>query len=111
MSHPRWADRVPAPETYRAPKERSRPEIVAEQDEAAGGRKRRKVILPDGGEATASIELKFLGGRRIYAYLRYIRGRRTVSTYVGEAPGRTRAERLQSAWKKARADRLLTPRL
>jgi DNA mismatch endonuclease (patch repair protein) len=85
------------------------PEAVAEQDRAAGGADRRAVRLPGGRTATGSVELKFLGGRRIYAYLRYIRDGRTVATYVGEAPGATREERLRVAWAKVHADGLTDP--
>ncbi len=99
--HPRWADAVPEPSTYKAPPGRTRAEAVAEQDAAAGGRNTRRVALSDGGVALASIELKFLGGRRIYAYLRYMRGGRTVSRYVGDAAGDTRRERLSRAWARA----------
>jgi DNA mismatch endonuclease (patch repair protein) len=65
------------------------------------------VTLPDGGQATASVELKFLGGRRVYAYLRHTEGGRTVSRYVGEVPGKDREERRRGAWRQAREKRLL----
>jgi hypothetical protein len=104
--HPRWADDPPDPETYRAQPGRSRNAAVAEQDLAAGGLSRR-VRLPDGTQRTASVELKFLGGRRVYAYLRYQNQGRTVTTYLGEAPGRDRVERLRVAWRIARARGLL----
>lgn len=98
--HPRWAPERPAPETYRPPANRSRAEAIAEQDRAAGGRERRKLALTNGGHATASIELKSLGGRRIYAYLRYTVDGRTHCDYIGEAHGRTRFQRLHNAWLK-----------
>jgi len=97
--HPRWAAEKPHSSTWRAPRGRSRAEAIAEQDRAAGGGNRRVVALPDGGRSTGSIELKLLGGRRVYAYLRYTQNRRTVAVYVGEATGQTRAERLRSAWR------------
>lgn len=62
--------------------------------------------LSNGKVALASIELKFLGGRRIYAYLRYTRDGCTVSRYVGPAPGANRRERLETAWRTAREARL-----
>jgi len=74
-------------------------EAVAEQDDAAGGAGQRVVTLDGGRRSTGSIELKFLGGRRIYAYLRYTDNGRTVAVYVGEATGETRMERLRSAWR------------
>jgi DNA mismatch endonuclease (patch repair protein) len=101
--HARWASERPAPETYRAPANRSRADAIAEQDRAAGGRQQRKIKLANGVEATASIELKSLGGRRVYAYLRYFVDGRTQCDYIGEALGRTRFQRLQNAWKKVDA--------
>jgi len=98
---PHWAEAAPDPTTYKAPPGRPRAVAVAEQDEAAGGREKRRVHLGHGGTALASIELKFLGGRRIYAYVRYMKDGRTVSCYVGEAEGKTREERLQAAWRQA----------
>ena len=107
VGHPRWADSPPDPSTYRAPRGRSISEARAEQDRAAGGRDRRLVRLTDGRISTGSIELKFLGGRRVYAYLRYTSDGRTVARYVGEAPGATREERLSAAWAAAHAQGLL----
>jgi DNA mismatch endonuclease (patch repair protein) len=101
---------VPDPASYKAPPGRGRAEAVAEQDTAAGGRESREVALGGGIVALGSIELKFLGGRRIYAYLRYMREGRTVSRYVGESPGATRADRLAGAWARADALGLLGDR-
>jgi hypothetical protein len=39
---------------------------------------------------------------RVYAYLRYSVGGRTVSTHIGEATGATRAEGLRHAWTLGR---------
>lgn len=89
---------TPDPTSYQAPRGRSRAEAVAEQDTAAGGRARRRV-----GGALASIELKSMGGRRVYAYLRFSAAGRTVNRYVGDAPGGTRAERLRHAWATVHA--------
>lgn len=83
---------------------------MAEQDRAAGGRDNRIVQLPGGRRATASVELKTLGGRRIYGYLRYSVENKTRVVYIGEAPGRNREERLRVAWGKAQDARLLHPR-
>lgn len=102
--HSRWAPEVPADDTFRAPPGRSIAEASAEQDEAAGGRERRLVRLPDGTRSLASIELKRVSGRRrIYGYLRYTHEGRTVARYVGQAPGDTRTERLRAAWSAARS--------
>jgi hypothetical protein len=69
----------------------------------------RRVSLADGRGATAAVHLQ-VGGRRVYAYLRYQRhdGRR-VNAYVGEAPGEARAERLSVAWRLAHHKGLLSP--
>jgi DNA mismatch endonuclease (patch repair protein) len=100
-SHARWAPAKLDPGSWRAPAGRTRAEAIAEQDEAAGGHLRRKISRDDGTSVTASIELKDLGGRRVYAYLRYSIGGRTVNIYVGEAAGTTRAGRLRHAWRRA----------
>jgi DNA mismatch endonuclease (patch repair protein) len=109
MIHPRWAACPPQPETWKPPAGRSVAEARAEQDTAAGGRAMRTISLPDGARTVASIELKQVGGRRIYAYLRYTRARRTVSVYVGEAAGTSRVERLRVGWTAAQAKGLLSP--
>jgi DNA mismatch endonuclease (patch repair protein) len=106
--HPRWADATPEDATWRAPRGRRIAEARAEQDRAAGGADRRAIRFADGSRSTGSVELKLLGGRRIYAYLRYTREGRTVVAYVGEARGETREERLRAAWTKVHADGLLT---
>jgi DNA mismatch endonuclease, patch repair protein len=67
------------------------------------------VRLPDGRTASGSIALKFLDGRRIYAYLRYSIDGRTRAVYVGEAPGETREDRLRVAWSKVHAAGLTRP--
>lgn len=98
-----WASSRPAPETYKAPPNRSRREAVAEQDQAAGGREHRRVRLDDGTFATASVELKSVGGRRVYSYLRYSVNGHTRCDYLGEAIGNTRLQRLKHAWRQAKA--------
>jgi DNA mismatch endonuclease (patch repair protein) len=107
--HPKWATVKPDPSSWKPRPGRSRKETAAEQDGAAGGRGCRLVPVASGLSATASIELKDLGGRRVYAYLRYSVGGRTVCVYVGEAAGSTRLERLTSAWEQARERGLLQP--
>lgn len=98
----RWATVAALPETWQPPPGQSREQAAAEQDRAAGGRQRRCVALDSGQTATASVELKMPGGRRIYGYLRYSCEGQTVNRYVGEAPGRTRQERLSHVWRLAR---------
>ena len=106
--NPRWAKAKVDPASYRPPVGRSVADAAAEQDEAAGGRERRKLSTTSGGQATASIELKIPGkGRRVYAYLRYVEDGRTVNRYVGEAPGADRTERLRRGWALARSKGLL----
>lgn len=98
--NPTWAEGVPDPATWRAPPGRSIAEARQEQDEAAGGVENRTVRLPGDKSPRGSIALKGLG-RRVYAYLRFQSDGRTVTRYVGEAFGSTRAERLESAWRTA----------
>lgn len=50
-------------------------------------------------------ELKFLRGRRVYAYLRYQTGGKTVDRYTSEAPGSDREEPLRLAWSKGAVKR------
>lgn len=108
MSQPVWAPAPPDPETFRAPRGRSLSEARAEQDKAAGGRRRRQVALSGGGHALGSVELKCLPkSRRIYAYLRYQEAGRTINRYLGEACGRTRLERLRAGWRLARSKGLV----
>jgi DNA mismatch endonuclease, patch repair protein len=95
-----WAAQTPTDESWKPPAGRSIAAARAEQDLAAGGRENRLVRVA-GGHAHASVELKRLQ-RRVYAYLRYAEGGRTVNQYLGEAPGRNRHERLCVAWRLAR---------
>jgi hypothetical protein len=85
---------------------------AAEQDQAAGGRKRREVRLTDEQTAIGSIELKQPSKPRgaTYAYLRYSQGGRTVTLYVGKAAADTRAEALSLGWRLAHAKGLLDQR-
>ena len=79
-----------------------------QQDVAAGGRTRRTVELPKGRRATGSVELKQInGGYRVYAYLRYMDGPRTVVKYIGGVPEGARAQALKVAWRLAREKGLL----
>jgi DNA mismatch endonuclease (patch repair protein) len=85
----------------------TRPEIVAEQDEAAGGRDARRVSLLEGGRATASISLS----EREDGYsaaLRFKAGGRTFRRTIGKVTGDTRAEVLRRAWDIAKERNFLS---
>ena len=107
--HPRWAAERPDPDSWRAPRGRPMSAAVAEQDRTAGGAQHRIILLPDGRQATGSVELKCPGGRRVYAYLRYMRDGKTVAAYIGEAPGDSRENRLAAAWDLVRRRGLTRP--
>lgn len=108
MMHPRWANSVPDPATWRAPPGRDPQDATREQDEAAGGRSRRQLTRSVGTPATASVELKLLPkSRRIYAYLRYGRAGKTENVYIGQVDGESRAQRLRKAWDEVHARGLL----
>lgn len=65
-------------------------------------------MAPDGRAFTASIELqKFRGSRRVYAYLRFKAGGRTLKLYAGEVPSKSRDESLRAAWKLVRSKGLM----
>ena len=104
-----WASHEPDSELTRSPP--SRAERIAEQDAAAGGRERRQVHLPDGGLATASVSLsKTKNGRRIYAYVRYKTGGKTVQRYAGDtSPATSRRDALAAGWRLVHEKGLLDP--
>lgn len=98
-----WREHPPPDEAWKPPTGRSIQEARTEQDHAAGGRERRRTQLGRGRTALASVELKrFAKNRRIYAYLRWQRGGRTVNRYLGEVTGQTRKDNLIQAWNQAR---------
>lgn len=79
-----------------------------EQDRAAGGRGARLMVLPDGREIRASIELKrHPKGRRIYANLRYSCDGKTRAKYVGEVTYETREENLRQAWQMVHTKKII----
>lgn len=105
---PTRLDEATIDSAWRPPKPRDRAEAVREQNSAAGGADARRITLPDGTMRNASIELKRVHNfHRIYAYLRYSVGGKTVSVYVGEVTGRTRLENLEQAWFLAHTRELL----
>jgi DNA mismatch endonuclease (patch repair protein) len=71
-----------------------------EQDQAAGGRQRRKMSLPGNRVALASVALRLLPhSRRIYAYLRWSVEGKTKERYISEVTATTRADNLEAAWR------------
>jgi len=92
--------------------QRGAPGRAAEQDQAAGGRERRRVQLGGGETALGSIELKqpWKPRGRIYAYLRYSHHGRTITKYVGNATATTREEALRLGWRIVHAKGLLDQR-
>jgi DNA mismatch endonuclease (patch repair protein) len=86
----------------------TRNEITAEQDEAAGGRDKRMVHLPDGKRATASVQLQPIReGIGYSAALRYKSGGKTTRLRIGRVGGEDRVMALREAWAKAHDRRLL----
>ena len=111
MTNRRWADQVPDPTTWRPPPGRPSSEAALEQDIAAGGHAKRRLAFSGGRLATASVELKVLPkGRRVYAYLRYAQDGKTINTYIGQADGNSRAQRLHTAWEQVHAKAMLNAR-
>lgn len=82
-----------------------------EQDAAAGGRGARAVSLPGGRTATASVELKQPNTvYKVYGYLKFTAGQRTIVKYIGRVPHHSRPAALKAAWKMARKKGLLDQR-
>ena len=99
MENRRWSTTRPDPSVCIAAATRAG--RTAEQDAAAGGPAKRRVVLSDGRTATASIQLAlFPKSRRLYAYLTFKTSGRNVSVYVGNATAPTRKQALRAAWRK-----------
>lgn len=95
-----WNDTKPSDEAWRPKAGLSRAARASEQDEAAGGRDRRRMELSGGGHAIASVYLRLPPkNRRVYAYIRWSDAGRTVERYICQVHGDTRAENLASAWR------------
>lgn len=111
MAHPLWRREIPGERAWKpdSPQGRRSARAVAlEQDRAAGGRNARLVILPDGREVRASIELKRQSKRRrIYANLRFSCDGRTTVRYVGEVTCDTREANLRQAWEIVREKEII----
>ena len=112
-SHPKWLPdgQTPDDEDWQPQSGLTRGERSAEQDRAAGSNERRRVQLENGRWSTASVELKRLPkGRRVYGYLRYSDGGRTVNRYIGEVTAESRSAALKRAWDRAHEKGLVTRR-
>lgn len=103
-----WRKTVPKPEAYRPQPGLSNSERACEQDEAAGGRERRLVIVSRDRAALASIALRLLPRtRRIYAYLRWSDSGKTNERYICEVAHASRRENLAAAWDRVHALQLI----
>lgn len=104
VANPRsWKPSRPDPAAWRPIPGSTSSARAAEQDNAAGGRDARRVQLPGGRHAVASVALRApRSSRRIYAYLRWYERRRTRERYLGEVNEPTRAANLAAAWNLAR---------
>lgn len=102
-----WKDAKPSDRAWRPKAGMSRNDSAAEQDRAAGGANRRRIVLPGGRVAMASICLRLPPkSRRVYAYLRWYDGSRTQERYVCQVDGPTRRENLLNAWRAVDASGL-----
>ena len=74
-----------------------------EQDRAAGGDCMRKVKLPDGVVATASVSVQiFPRGYQQWGYLRFKTGGKTMRCYIGKVSADTLDESLAIGWQMVR---------
>jgi DNA mismatch endonuclease, patch repair protein len=98
-----WKEAVPPDSAWRCNRD-GRPVIRSlEQDEAAGGRPARTVLLADGRTARASVFLRlYRRTRRIRAYLRWSDRGSTKERYIGEVDHDDRTLNLRAAWTMAR---------
>lgn len=79
-----------------------------EQDEAAGGPKRRQLRLSDGTLVMASVAARRYTRtpEQCYAYLQFKAGGKTVTKYIGKVTSDSRAKSLRLGWKLVRARKL-----
>ncbi|MFI6214683.1 very short patch repair endonuclease [Nocardia brasiliensis] len=102
-----WNTETPSELAYKRQKGAAAP--AAEQDQAAGGRNRRMVAIPERKFARASISLRlYRRTRRIRAYLRWSEDGVTKERYVCEVNQGTRRANLSAAWRCAWEMGLLT---
>jgi DNA mismatch endonuclease (patch repair protein) len=106
IEHPLWKDRPPEDAWWRPLPGLTRAERAAEQDAAAGGQSAREMILPDGRRPLGSVYFRVVGGRRIYAYLRWSVDGKTDERYIGEVDHHNRADNLAAAWRLVHAAKL-----
>ncbi len=94
-----WKSSRLEPAAWRPPPGLTHAARAIEQDNAAGGRDARQVLLPDGRRAVASVTLRLpASSRRVYAYLRWYDQGKTHERYLGEVNEPTRAANLTAAW-------------
>lgn len=94
-----WNATRPPDKAWRPRAGLSRAARAAEQDRAAGGQEKRRIILPDGGHAVASVYLRVPPrARRIYAYARWSQSGKTIERYICQVNQPTRARNLADAW-------------
>jgi len=102
-----WRDRAMPDDSWRPPAGMTRAQRAAEQDEAAGGRDNRLLQLPNQRLALASVYLRRPPkARRVYAYLRWSDGAKTVERYIGQVDAPTRQANLEAAWNLVREGNL-----
>jgi len=104
----RWQTRRLDDSAWRPQPGLTRADRAKEQDDAAGGRDRRKVLGTE-PPALASVYFRRPSGRRVYAYVRWSAGGRTVERYVCEAEHTTRMANLIQAWQVIQSSGLLEP--
>jgi len=80
-----------------------------EQDEAAGGPRRRKLRLTDGTEVVASVAARRYARtpNQCYGYLQFKVAGKTVTKYIGRVTSTSRAESLRLGWQLVRARKLV----
>jgi hypothetical protein len=79
-----------------------------EQDRAAGGEQMRKVKLPDGVVATASVSVQlFAKSHQQWGYLRFKNGGKTTRCYIGKVSADTLYESLTIGWQMVREKQVL----
>ena len=89
-------------EAWRSPPGLTPAQRRAEQDLAAGGPDKRRVLNDDGRTFTGSVALRrYAQGRKAWAYLRYSVDGTTRERYLGEASENSRAANLAVAWARA----------
>jgi DNA mismatch endonuclease (patch repair protein) len=95
-----WREAPPEPGAYRAPPGMTSADRAREQDQAAGGRDKRRIYVARNRVAVASVALRLLPrSRRIYAYLRWSVDGKTRERYISEVSASARVDNLRTAWR------------